>query len=455
MKRRLYNYLVSWKDRYNRKPLIVRGARQVGKTYLIRQFGEEQFAHYLEINFDESPQKAEIFESGDIKQVLEYLSLESGVPIVPGRTLIFLDEIQRVPWLFAKLRYFYEKVPDIHIIAAGSLLDIILAEHEFAMPVGRVEYLFMGPMDFPEFLESINQREILNFIRKWEPSNQIPLSIHEKLVELTRTYTAIGGMPSAVDAYIKTGSFQQVEMEQTSIIQTCRDDFSKYGKKIDAGLLRLTLEKIPQLIGRKVKYVEIDRDKRAAEVSSSIKMLQMARLLYCVHHSAGNSPPLSSEKKEKDFKPLFLDVGLMMSSLNMNITGLLNKGLIAANNGVIAEQFIGQHLLYSGEPYKEPQLFYWNREKRGAAAEIDYLIQTDSGIIPVEVKAGVTGTLKSLHVFIQEKSTTQALRFNLAPPSNTNLTIKNTQGHPTQCQFLSLPLYFISETERLCSLVKA
>lgn len=453
MKRSLYDYLVSWKSRYNRKPLIVRGARQVGKTYLIRQFGQNQFAHYIEINFDETPQKAAIFESGNIKQTLEYLSLESGIPVIPGKTLIFLDEIQRVPWLFAKLRYFYEKAPDIHIIAAGSLLDFILNEHQFSMPVGRVEYLFMGPMDFPEFLTSINQKDVLSFIRNWEPKTPIPLPIHEKLIALTRLYTAIGGMPSAIDTYIKTDSFQQVEMEQSSIIQTCRDDFSKYGKKIDAGLLRLTLEKIPQLIGNKIKYVDINRDKRAAEISSSIRMLQMAHLLYCVHHSAGNAPPLSSQKKERDFKPLFLDIGLMMNSLNMKITGLLDKGLIAANNGAVAEQFIGQHLLYSGEPFKEPELYYWNREKRNAAAEVDYLIQQESNIVPVEVKAGVSGTLKSLHTFIHEKSTPYALRFNLAPPSITDLNIKTTHGQPAQCKFLSLPLYLISETERLCSLI--
>lgn len=455
MKRKLYSYLLSWKERYNRKPLVVCGARQVGKTYLIRQFGKEQFSHYLEINFDETPQKAQIFESSDIKQVLELLSLESDVPVITGKTLIFLDEIQRVPWLFAKLRYFYEKTPDIHLVAAGSLLDFMLAENEFSMPVGRVEYLFMGPMDFMEFIENINQHKLLQFIREWEPSKQIPLPIHEKLIGLTRVYTGVGGMPSAIDAYIKTDSLQQVEMEQSSIIQTCRDDFSKYGKKVDAGLLRHILEKTPQLIGRKLKYVNISREKRAAEISSSLRMLQMARLLYSVHHSAANAPPLSSEKKEKDFKLLFLDVGLMMNSLNMKITSLLDKGLIAANNGAIAEQFIGQHLLYAGEPYKEPELFYWNREKRGAAAELDYVIQAGSDIVPVEVKAGVTGTLKSLHVFMQEKEPDLALRFNLAPPSITKLDIKATRTNPFLCKLISLPLYLITETERVVHLIKS
>jgi len=449
MKRHLYSYLLSWKTRSNRKPLIVRGARQVGKTYLIREFGKNTYDHFIEINFDETPKKADIFNLNDIDQILQYLAMDSGVTIVSGKTLIFLDEIQRVPWLFAKLRYFYEKRPDIHIIAAGSLLDFVLAEHEFSMPVGRVEYLFMGPMDFTEFLESIGEQAVRAFIQSWRPSVPIPLSVHEKLVELTRLYTAVGGMPAAVYQYSQSHTLQQVEMEQSSIVQTCRDDFSKYGKKIDAGLLRLTLEKIPQLIGNKLKYVEISRDKRASEVSASIKMLQMARLIYCVHHSAGNAPPLTAQKKEKDFKPLFLDVGLMMNSLNINITSLLQEGLITSNNGAVAEQFIGQHLLYAALPYKEPNLYYWNREKRNSAAEVDYLIQINSAVVPVEVKAGVTGSLKSLHTFAQEKSTPLALRFNLAPPSINMIKARTMKGQPVEFKLLSLPMYFVSEVERL------
>ncbi len=261
---------------------------------------------------------------------------------------------------------------------------------------------------------------------------------------------AVGGMPSAVREYVKSNSFLQVEMEQSSIIQTCRDDFSKYGKKINAALLRTTLEKLPQLVGKKVKYVDISRNERAATIADSISMLQKARLICCIHHSAGSNLPLSAEKKEKDFKPLFLDIGLMMRSLNMRITDLLKQDLVPTNGGAIAEQFIGQQWLYQDEAFREPELFYWNREKRGAAAEVDYLFQIGSMIVPVEVKAGVTGSMKSLHLFAQEKSSPLALRFNLDLPSFHSVEAKAMQDQPHSFNLLSLPLYMVSETERLC-----
>jgi len=195
---------------------------------------------------------------------------------------------------------------------------------------------------------------------------------------------AVGGMPSAVREYVKSNSFLQVEMEQSSIIQTGRDDFSKYGKKINAALLRTTLEKLPQLVGKKVKYVDISRNERAATIADSISMLQKARLICCIHHSAGNNLPLSAEKKEKDFKPLFL------------------------------------------------------------------LFQIGSMIVPVEVKAGVTGSMKSLHLFAQEKGSPLALRFNLDLPSFHSVEAKAMQDQPHSFNLLSLPLYMVSETERLC-----
>lgn len=449
MKRKYLKFLTTWKDRSNRKPLILRGARQVGKTHLIRRFAKRHFQHFIEINFDETPGKSDLFKSSDLNKVVEFISLDTDTPVIPGKTLLFLDEIQRTPELLAKLRYFYEKLDTLHVIAAGSLLNFILEDHTFSMPVGRVEYLFIGPMDFYEFLEGCNQNRLVSFLKNWSPKEPIPQSIHEKFLEFQRLYMAVGGMPAAVREYIQNNSFGQVELEQSSIIQTYQDDFSKYRKKIHAGRLKMTLSKIPHLVGKKLKYVDISREERAKDMADTIRMLHMAGVIYLVHHSSGNALPIRFEKKEKVFKPLFLDTGLMMRSLNMKITSLLDEKSILANHGAIAEQFIGQQLLYRETGCQEPELFYWNREKKGAAAEVDYLFQIDSDIVPVEVKAGTTGSLKSLHVFAHLKKSVAALRFNLDYPSIHKIEAKVMKKDSHLFKLISLPLYMVLEAKRV------
>jgi predicted AAA+ superfamily ATPase len=450
MKRRYLDYLREWKFRSNRKPLILRGARQVGKTHLVRSFSESDFDNIIEINFDESPEKSELFQSSDMGKILEYIALDSDSPLIPGKTLLFLDEIQCVPEIIAKLRYFYEKCRSLHIIAAGSLLDFVLEDHTFSMPVGRVEYMFIGPMDFCEFLEAHSQVALLDFIRAWNVEEQVPLSIHKKLLDYQRIYVAIGGMPAAVREHINNDSFIQCEQEQAAIIQAYQDDFSKYQKRVHSARLKTVLEKLPHLVGNKLKYVDISRDERAKDLAESIRMLQMARVIYCIHHSSGNALPLRYEKKEKDFKPLFLDSGLMMRSLNMKLTDLLDQKLLLANHGALAEQFIGQQLLYKEIGYQEPELYYWNREQRGAVAEVDYLLQVGVSIVPIEVKAGTTGSLKSLHVFAQEKNSPLAVRFNIDQPTIHEVESNVIKGKHHRYKLLSLPLYMVSETARLC-----
>lgn len=421
----------------------------MGKTHLVRRFAKQHFRYFVEINFDETPEKADLFQSSDLSKVIEYISIDTDTPMIPGETLLFLDEIQRAPELLAKLRYFYEKLGSLHVIAAGSLLNFILADHSFSMPVGRVEYLFMGPMDFYEFLEGCGQDRLISFLGNWSLEEPIPRSIHEKCIEFVRIYMAVGGMPAAVREYARNNSFSQAELEQSSIVQTYQDDFSKYRKKIDTGRLKMTLNKIPYLVGRKLKYVDISREYRAKEISEDLGMLQMAGVIYLVYHTSGNALPMSAEKKEKIFKSLFLDTGLMMRSLNLKITTLLNENLLLANQGATAEQFIGQQWLHRETGPQEPELFYWNREKRGASAEIDYLFQIDDRIVPVEVKAGTTGTLKSLHVFVQQKKTPAALRFNLDYPSVHKMDARVMAGMPHPFTLISLPLYMVLESERL------
>lgn len=442
--------LKNWKNQKNRKPLVLRGARQVGKTWLVREFAKEDFDHLIEINFDDTPEQAKLFVKGDVDRCLLLLEMEHNQDIIPGKTLIFLDEIQAVPEILPYLRYFYEKRPDIFVIAAGSLLEFLLAEHGFSMPVGRIEYLHLGPMTIEEFLLALDQQRLVSFLSGIDPHESIPESIHQKLLDFLKLFWIVGGMPAAVAAYRDSKSFQHPNREHGIILQTYEDDFSKYRKRIYPQRIRNVFQRIPALVGKKLKYVNLDPDERSKDLADTLDLLEMASVIFRVHHSAGNGVPLGAEMKTKDFKPLFLDTGLMTQSLGLNLTALqVVKDLTLVKNGAVAEQFIGQHLLYQNLSYEKPELYYWNREKKSSAAEVDYLLSIGNVVIPVEVKAGASGSLKSLQVFVSEKRVLVALRFNSMTPSLTELTVKinGTPGHPYL--FLSLPHYLVCQAKRL------
>ncbi|MCZ6673050.1 MAG: AAA family ATPase [Verrucomicrobia bacterium] len=450
MKRRHLEYLTDWKDRSNRKPLIIRGARQVGKTYLVRDFAERHFDNMVELNLELNPEKADLFTSRDVDEILQLLELDLGVSVKPGRTLLFIDEIQRAPELINFLRYFHEKKPELHVIAAGSLLEFALSDHDFTMPVGRVEYLFLGPLDFSEFLEALGERRFVDFLKSYEFDNRIPASIHQALLNSLKRYFIIGGMPAAVREFANGEKYKLAHMEQQSILQTYQDDFAKYRDKLNIRRLQLVYGRIPKLVGKKMKYVNIDRGERAKDLADCIEMLQMARVLYCVKHAAGNGIPLETETDRKSFKPLFLDVGLLSAALGLNPVDIkLADDLLPLFNGVIAEQFAGQQLLYRGAEYENPELHYWRREKRGAAAEVDYLIAYGNKVVPIEIKSGKTGTLKSLHVFVSEKGSKVAVRFNSDLPSNISLLPSVNVETRVPFNLISLPLYLIGEVGRL------
>jgi predicted AAA+ superfamily ATPase len=447
MYRKALSDLLAWKDRQDRKPLIVRGARQVGKTWLIREFAGS-FANLVEINFDKYPEKAQLFASRDIDRTLQLLEIDAGADIVAARPA--LDEIQAAPALLPLLRYFYEDRPDLHVIAAGSLLEFLLAEHDFSMPVGRVEYLHLGPMDVEEFLLALGQERLVHFLEGYSLDEIIPESIHRNLLSYLKLFWVIGGMPAAVAGYRNSGKLVEAARQQAIILQTYEDDFSKYRKRIYPQRLRKVFRRIPALVGAKLKYVQLDPDERARELADSLHLLEMARVIHLVRHSAGNGVPLGAETKENDFKPLFLDIGLVSASLGLSLPSLeMADDLLMVNNGALAEQFIGQHLLYCGPAYEPPQLFYWNRERKGASAEVDYLISHGDKIIPVEVKAGKTGALKSLRLFVEEKKSPVALRFNAMQPSSTALkTDPGGKAKPPHL-LISLPLYLVGQARRL------
>lgn len=450
MKRNALEDLDDWFDRKNRKPLIIRGARQVGKTSLVRMFAQSHFENLVEINFDLNPEKSALFASRDVEQIIRLLEVDLDANIIPGKTLLFLDEIQSAPEIIPLLRYFYEEMPALHVIAAGSLLEFALTDHTFSMPVGRIEYLFMGPMSFSEFLAANGKEKLRVFLADYQLGDPLPQSIHETLLGLLKVYCIVGGMPAAVKAYAQSGDLRLVSREQSSILQTYRDDFSKYGNRIDTRLLGTVFTAIPRLVGQKIKYVNIDRNQRAKPLADCIEMLEMARVIYGVVHSAGNGIPLGSETNSKDRKPLFLDVGLLCCALGLKATDLHQAAsLILVNSGAVAEQFAGQQLLYREASYAEPKLYYWNREQRSSSSEVDYLLAHGTQVVPVEIKAGKVGSLKSLHVFAAEKGIARAVRFNTDVPSRgmVSSAVASKQSEPFE--LISLPLYLIGETNRL------
>jgi len=450
MLRHYLNELEQWKKRLTRKPLVIRGARQVGKTWLVREFARKNFQNLVEINFDETPEKQQLFAGKEVNDVLRMIEVDQGKSIIPQKTLFFLDEIQSAPNILAQLRYFYEKLPELHIITAGSLLDFSLAEHEFSMPVGRIEYMFMGPMTFGEFLLANNEQQAVAFLHAYEMGQEIPQPIHNKLMNLIRDYYVIGGMPAVVCAYKEQRNWEDVLREQRSILQTFIDDFAKYRRRINPLRLRKVFVNMPRMVGQKLKYSHIDREERAKDLAVCVELLEMARLINRVVHSACNGLPIGAEAKEKDFKPLFLDIGLVCNALGLKLTDLhMQNKLLLVNNGPATEQFIGQHLLYSGRADEVPELFYWNREKKNSSAEVDYVTTVAGKIIPVEVKAGKSGTLRSLKLMMFEKGLHLAVRFDANPPSQMDVTAKIPARGSCRFKLLSLPLYLVDHFIRL------
>ena len=258
MHRSTLDYLLEWKNRDTHKPLVIRGARQVGKSYLVAMFAKQNFSEFIEINFEKDPDLKSLF-SGTVKKSIKLLELKINKQIDTKNTLLFLDEIQAAPEIFAKLRYFYEDIPELHIIAAGSLLDFLLAEHTFSMPVGRIEYLHLGPMTYEEFLIANGKTLLVDLIKSFSLSETIHDSVHAELTSLFKTYLIIGGMPEAVSAFIGKESYHESEIIKESIIETYKDDFNKYSSNVKNKQILNVFKKLPLMVGEKFKYVKIDR----------------------------------------------------------------------------------------------------------------------------------------------------------------------------------------------------
>lgn len=403
MKRTALTYLNHWKEKSGRVPLLIRGARQVGKTWLVRELSRS-FNSFMEINFESDLEFHQLFQEsfGKPDELIKTISLISGKSIVPGETLLFLDEIQELKEAILSLRYFKEKLPNLHVIAAGSLLEFAIRELKF--PVGRLDFLHIFPLNFEEYLYAFGREDILDAVSKANASNPIAPSLHEFILEQITTYILLGGMPEAIKEYRNTKDLRVAQDIQQRLVATFREDFYKYSKRTKVYLLRKTFESIPRLLGQKFKYCNVDRDHRSRELSSALELLVEAGLAYKVFHSSSRGVPLAAQRKESKFKVFLVDVGLAQRLLGLSLSKLfLERKMLLSNRGGIAEQFVAQEILSRTAYNDSPRLHYWHRELRSSKAEVDFVIELDGSIVPIEVKSGKGSRVKSLRIFKEDR----------------------------------------------------
>jgi len=441
MKRAAENFLREWLESKNRKPLVIRGARQVGKTWIVRHLAVESKKQLLELNFEKNPQLASIFISNDPREILLRLSAFLNKSIIPQNSLLFLDEVQAVPEIFAKLRWFFEDMPELPVVAAGSLLEFLLNEHVSHMPVGRIGFMYLEPLSYEEFLLAQGHEQLYQYIVNYQFKNtDIPLAIHEQLLMLFKEYITVGGMPEAVASWVNERDLHKINAIHHNLLATYRNDFAKYRGKVPMSRLEEVMMATPRLLGQKFMFSQVNPEIYIKTLKQAVFLLNQAGVCHSIFSSAANGVPLAAEINKKFFKEIFLDVGLCCAALGLSYQHISEPNDITfINKGAIAEQVVGQ-LLRTIEPYYiEPSLYYWHRDEKGSQAEIDYIIQHGNKVVPIEVKAGAFGTLKSLHAFMTLKKYEKAVKISSALPS----ILKR------EYSLISIPFYLCGQIHRL------
>jgi predicted AAA+ superfamily ATPase len=438
MRREAEAHLVTWFEKRDRKPLILRGARQVGKSTLVRLWCNSQNLELIEINLEKEKIISLTEAVLDLNRVLDEIQLRKNKKINES-TLIFFDEIQEQPALLSFLRYFYEERPDIAVISAGSLLEIALKSENFSFPVGRVEFYHLSPMSFKEFLWAKNQELLAEKIEQLD----FGTGIESLAKESFKQYLYIGGMPKAIDVFIKEKSLVPVREVQEQILQTYLADFPKYNQRIKYERIQRVFNSCIRELGKKVIYQRFDPESQSRDIKRVLELLIDARVLIPCYHSDGNSVPLKGEIDYTIYKLYFIDVGLMNCMLRMDFETIDVQMKNEFNTkGIMAEQFVAQHLNQIMGGSIQPELFYWLRDKGSQKGEIDFLIEEGQTVVPIEVKAASAGHLKSLFYFSKQKKSKTAIRLSLQPFSKEE--IKHLiEGETIHVQLLNLPIFAV------------
>jgi predicted AAA+ superfamily ATPase len=452
MERARSQYLECWLVASSRRPLVLRGARQVGKTWLVRDLATSSRRELFELNFERDPRAARTLDVGDPRVALGEISLFLGRDLVVDRSLLFLDEIQAAPTALAKLRWFAEELPALPVVAAGSLLDLSLAEFAGSMPVGRVGFLHIEPMGFDEYLKAHGQERLLATLRDYQPGGEFSPTAHVRASEWFERYAMVGGMPAVVAADVGGAGPRACRDLQRDLVATFRADFAKYAGRMDRGVLDHVLFSAARSLGRKFVYAHVDEGVKQHQAKRGLELLAAARVCHLVRYSTGSGIPLGGDSKDSFRKVILLDVGLFHALAGTPAGDVFPAlgSLAPGVRGQLAEQLAGQALLAAGEPSGDgPELFYWQREG-GRPGEIDFLLQVGSRIVPIELKAGSAGAMKSLHQFMFDKRLSFAVRLDDNPPSLASLDVGTTQGDRVSYRLLSLPHYLAWRVHELC-----
>ena len=429
-----------------RKPLVLRGARQVGKTWLVRELARRSGRTLVELNIERDPSIALAFESNAPRRILGELELLVGREIRPAESLLFIDEIQAEARLLGKLRWFYEELPELPVIAAGSLLEFALAEHDFSMPVGRVSFARIEPMSFPEYLAAHGQEPLLERLSGWQPQAELSPIAHEQASNWWGRYAMVGGMPEVVAADVAGESAELCRRIQADLVATYRADFAKYSRRTHRRDIDSALSHVARSLGSAFVYAKVAEGLSGTRAKAALELLGMSRVCDVIPATAANGVPLAAEAKVRGRKAILLDIGLYHALLGTPARTAFPRytSLSSSVRGQLAEQLVGQQL----RPMAPNGLHFWHRGG-GRPGEIDYVVQFANSVVPIEVKAGAAGAMKSLHQFMYDKQLDFAVRCDANPPSRVDIEVKTTHGNPVAYELLSVPHYLVWNLERL------
>lgn len=433
MERNVLDELKHWKQSEWRKPLVIQGARQVGKTWIMREFGRREYQHTAYLSFVDTPHAASIFEGGyDVEGVMQAISLMTGVPVEPGNTLVVLDEIQECERALNALKFLRENAPQYHIMAAGSLLGVAVRQRQMSFPVGQVDFLHLHPLNFREFLAALGEENLVEILEK--ANEKLLRVMHGKLVNRLKEYLYVGGMPEVVSIYARSRDFSEVRRVQLQIIQGYENDFSKYTAPRDVPRIHAVWNSVPIQLARenrKFVYKYLGEGARAREYEMAVEWLILCGLLHRVRRISKPGVPLAAYESPNAFKLYGIDCGLLGAMARLDSRSMVeNNAIFEEFKGALTEQFVLQELLSS----TDWKLAYW--EPENGMAEVDFVAQAGNEVIPIEVKAGVNLRARSLASYRARYEPTVSLRSSLAP-------LEYNSG------LWNIPLYLVSGAEKM------
>ncbi|MCL2435590.1 MAG: AAA family ATPase [Lentimicrobiaceae bacterium] len=412
IKRLIDSELLDWSKERDHKSLLIRGARQVGKSSSVRKLAEN-FEHFVEVNFERDTMVHVFFDSDLIPQeICVKLSVQLNKPIIPGKTLLFFDEIQACPRAISALRFFYEDYPELHVVAAGSLLEFALEELP-SFGVGRIRSIYMYPFSFSEFMNACGEMLLWNEICKSTPEKPLFPTFHQKAVELLKQFLVIGGMPAVVSKFIEKQDILACQNILNDLVDSLKTDFSKYKKRVPEMRISTAFRAIVDQAGSKFNYSKVEQY-NIRQVKESISLLEKAGLVISVVHTSADGIPLGAQVNYKKQKFMLFDTGIFQRLLKLQLSDILfSDNFSLVNKGSLAEQMVGLELLKSSPSYDQLQLFYWHRESKKSCAEVDFVIQKKEKVIPIEVKSGTSGKMQSMNLFLKEKQSEYGVRTSL------------------------------------------